>query len=91
MKPELVRDIGRKNLADIGGRLRELADWADKNPEAVRTILVISAAHDQVISVHGYGERCSPIEALGWLDLAHDRVLGSEHKAPVTDMGPDSA
>lgn len=88
---EVVRDIGRKNLTEIGPRLRELADWADKNPEAVRTIIVVSCAHDRVVSVHGYGERCSAIEALGWLDLAHDRALGSERGAPATDNGPDAA
>jgi hypothetical protein len=88
---ELVRDIGRKNLAAIGDRLREIADWADKNPEVVRTVIVISAAHDRVISCHGYGERCSAVEALGWLDLAHDRVLGAERGAPRTDMGPPDA
>jgi hypothetical protein len=86
----LVRDIGRKNLCDIAGRLRELADWAEKNPEAVRTIIVISAAHERVVSVHGYGERCSAVEALGWLDLALHRLRGS-NEAPATDLGPDRA
>ena len=90
MSVEVVRDIGRKNLADIAGRLRELADWAEKNPEAVRTVICISAAHDRVVSVHGYGERCSAVEALGWLDLATHRVRGSD-EAPATDMGPPAA
>jgi hypothetical protein len=89
MSIQVVRDIGRKNLADIAGRLRELADWAEKNPEAVRTIIVVSAAHDRVVSVHGYGERCSAVEALGWLDLALHRVRGGD--APSTDVGLDGA
>lgn len=75
-KPIVVRDIGRKNLMDIAGRLRELADSAEKNPDAVRTIIVISATNNSVLSVHGYGERCSSVEALGWLTLALDRVRG---------------
>ena len=87
---QVVRDIGRKNLADIGGRLRELADWAERNPDAVRTIIVVSAATDRVVSVHGYGERCSAVEALGWLDLALHRVRGSAD-APATDLGPNDA
>ena len=88
---EVVRDIGRKNLANIGERIREIADWAEKNPEAVRTVIVISAAHDRVISVHGYGERCSAVEALGWIDLAHARVLSTDRQAPATDIGPPDA
>ncbi len=87
MGAELVRDIGRKNLMDIGGRLRELADWVEKNPDAVRTVIVISATHDRVVAVHGYGERCSAVESLGWLDLATQRVRGSQ-EAPATDLGP---
>jgi hypothetical protein len=88
---EVVRDIGRKNLIDIAAPLRELADWAEKNPDAVRTVIVISAATDRVVSVHGYGERCSAVEALGWLDLALHRVRGSQ-EAPCTDLTfPDDA
>lgn len=90
MSLEVVRDIGRKNLGDIPARLREIADWAKRNPEAVRTVLLISCAHDRVISVHGYGERCSAVEALGWLDLALHRVRSSE-EAPRTDLGPPGA
>jgi hypothetical protein len=88
-KLEVVRHIGCKNLADIGARLRELADWVEANPEAVRTVLVVSAAHDRVIAVNGYGERCSAVEALGWLDLALHRVRGTD--APRTDLGPPAA
>lgn len=84
---EVVRDIGRKNLMDIPGRLRELAQWAESNPDAIRTIIVISAAHDRIVSCHGYGERCSAVEALGWLDLASQRVRGSQ-QAPATDLVP---
>ena len=87
MVAEVVRDIGRKTLMDIAGRLRELADWVEKNPDAVRTVIVISAAHDRVIAVHGYGERCSAVESVGWLDLAAHRVRGSQ-EAPATDTGP---
>lgn len=90
VRPTVVRDIGRKNLADIAGRLRELADWAEKNPEAVRTVIVISAAHASVVSVHGYGERCSGVEALGWLDLAMHRVR-SDRESAALDFGPDGA
>lgn len=91
MSVEVVRDIGKKNLGDIGARLREIAEWAEKNPEAVRTIIVVSAAHDQVVSVHGYGERCSAVEALGWLDLALHRVRCRGEGAPATDFTPDRA
>jgi hypothetical protein len=87
-KLEVVRDIGRKNLANIGARLRDLADWVEAHPE-VRTVLVVSAAHDRVVSVHGYGERCSAVEALGWLDLAAHRARGGD--APRTDIGPPPA
>lgn len=83
---EVVRDIGRKNLMDIPARLRELADWIERNPEAIRTVVVISAAHDRVICCYGYGERCSAVEALGWLDLATHRVRSQE--APATDLTP---
>lgn len=89
-KLEVVRDIGRKNLGDLGARLRELAAWAEANPEVVRTVIVVSAAHDRVVAVQGYGERCSAVEALGWLDLALDRVRGSTG-APGTDLGPPTA
>jgi len=82
-----VREIKRDSLLNIGAGLRKLADWADKNPEAVRTVLIISAANDRVVCCHGYGERCSAVEALGWLALAKDRVLG-HRDAPSTDMDP---
>jgi hypothetical protein len=84
---EVVRDIGRKNLMDIPARLRELANWAESNPDAVRTVIIISAAHDRIVSCHGYGERCSAVEALGWLDLAAHRVRGST-EVPATDLAP---
>lgn len=84
---EVVRDIGRKSLMDIPARLRELATWTEANPEAVRTVIIISAAHDRIVSCHGYGERCSAVEALGWLDLASARVRGST-EAPSTDFAP---
>ena len=57
MSLEVVRDIGVRNLTDIAGHLRRLAEWAEQNPDAVRTIIVISAAHAEIVSVHGYGER----------------------------------
>jgi hypothetical protein len=82
-----VHEIKRESLLDIGAGLRKLADWADQNPEAVRTVIVVSAASDRVVSCHGYGERCSAVEALGWLALAQQRVLGSR-EAPATDLGP---
>lgn len=87
MSVEVVRDIGRRNLAAIGDRLREIAKWADENPDAVRTIIVVCSAHDRVVSVQGYGERCSAVEALGWLDLALCRVRGGP---PGLD-GPEDA
>lgn len=65
-----VVEIKVKNLNNIGARLRELADWAEKNPDAVQTVMVISAANDEIVSVHGYGQRTSPLEAQGWLAMA---------------------
>lgn len=83
-----VHEIKRISLKDIGTNLRQLADWAEKHPEAVRTVLVIAAASDRIVGCYGYGERCSAIEAIGWLDLAKYRVLGGENPAPTTDIGP---
>jgi hypothetical protein len=82
-----VHEIKRASLLNIGAGLRELADWADKNPEAVRTVIIVSAVHDRVVYCHGYGERCSAVEALGWLDLAKDRLMGNR-SAPSTDLDP---
>ena len=82
-----VHEIKRDSLLDIGAGLRKLADWADQNPDAVRTVIIVSAATDRVVSCHGYGERCSAVEALGWLALAQQRVLGVR-EAPATDLGP---
>lgn len=63
-----------KNLGDIAPRLRELADWAEKNPDAVHTVMVISAANDEIVAVHGYGRRTSPLEAQGWLAMAQQYI-----------------
>jgi hypothetical protein len=82
-----VHEIKRESLLNIGAQLRRLADWAEANPDAVRTVIIISAAHDRVVCCHGYGDRCSAVEALGWLELAKDRVLGNR-VAPSTDMDP---
>lgn len=83
-----LHEIKRVSLLNIGAGLRQLADWADRNPEAVRTVIIISAASDRVVSCHGYGERCSAIEAVGWLELAKSRVMGTGREAPATDLGP---
>lgn len=84
-----VHEIKRESLLNIGAQLRKLADWAEANPQAVRTVIVISATHDRVVKCHGYGDRCSAVEALGWLALAKDRVLGNR-EAPSTDMDPSA-
>lgn len=65
-----VKEVKFHNLRDIPQRLRELADWAERNPGEVQTVLVISAANDKIIAVHGYGERTSPLEAQGWITMA---------------------
>jgi hypothetical protein len=83
-----VREIKRESLLNIGAHPRKLADWADQNPEAVRTVLIISCASDRVVSCHGYGERCSAVEAVGWIEMAKERVLGGNRDAPSTDLGP---
>lgn len=81
-----VHEIKRNSLLNIGAGLRELADWVDQNPDAIRTVIIVSAANDRVVTCHGYGERCSPVESLGWLMLAQQRVLG-DREAPATDLG----
>lgn len=88
MSVEVVRQLGVKNLAKIGDRLRETAQWADEHPEAIRTIIVIACAHDRVTSVCGYGERCSAVEAVGWLELEGSRVRGDGSSEPLTDFNP---
>jgi hypothetical protein len=66
----MIEPVRFKSLRDIPARLRELADWVERCPDAVRTVIVVSAANDEIVAVNGYGDRASPLEAQGWLAMA---------------------
>ena len=67
-----VYEIKRLSLMNIPGKLRELADYYERNVDSLGTAIVVMGHRDGTVSVRGYGERTDALQCTGWLHRALD-------------------
>lgn len=62
---------------DIPGSLRFLADWVEKNPEAVSRMVVITASNDDeyLPTTYGYGDIAGKANIIYTMELAKHALL----------------
>lgn len=65
-----LRVIGRASLLDVPRRLRAMAEEIEARGDTHRTVICVVAYPDGRVSVRGFGERTSALEATGWLTRA---------------------
>ena len=65
-----VHEIKRPSLVDVPARLRMLATEFESRPKELRTAIVVIGYSSGCVAVRGFGERCSALEATGWLHRA---------------------
>ncbi|MGH3630865.1 MAG: hypothetical protein ACRDRL_25910 [Sciscionella sp.] len=66
--------IERKSLLDIPGKLRELADQYERNPERMTTAILVVGYDDGTVAVRGYGRRTEALQCTGWLHRGLDAM-----------------